>query len=89
VTSDGVPILIFRKLFILHFSLPRRFPDSGEQAVIRQFAEADAAQLELADEIPGPAAPHAPADQPGAVLGLLLAPRNGGCLWHISEAFSF
>src|SRR5215470_15427557 len=66
--------------------LPAGFRDARDHSLKRQVAEADPADLELAQKAPRPSAPPAAVAVPNRVFRLLGHRRDPGCRRHRSSA---
>src|SRR5215217_3771670 len=62
---------------------PARLRHAGDEALVRELAQADAAQPELAVHRPGAPAAAAAAVRPRGVLGRAVGPHDHGCLGHL------
>src|SRR5687767_385977 len=68
---------------VIDMRSPARLRHAGDEALVRELAQADAAQPELAvDRTRAPAAPAA-AVRPRGVLGRAVGPHDHGCLGHL------
>src|SRR4051794_12122541 len=68
---------------VIDMRSPARLRHAGDEALVRELAQADAAQPELAvDRTRAPAAPAA-AMRPRGVLGRAVGPHDHGCLGHL------
>src|SRR3954467_7792177 len=68
---------------VIDMRSPTRLRHAGDEALVRELAQADAAQPELAvDRTRAPAAPAA-AVRPRGVLGRAVGPHDHGCLGHL------
>src|SRR5918994_191699 len=68
---------------VIDMGSPARLRHAGDEALVRELAQADAAQPELAvDRTRAPAAPAA-AVRPRGVLGRAVGPHDHGCLGHL------
>src|SRR5215217_9206369 len=68
---------------VIDMALPARLRHAGDEALVGELAQADAAQPELAvHRTRAPAAPAA-AVRPRGVLGRAVGPHDHGCLGHL------
>src|SRR4051812_19720730 len=68
---------------VIDMALPARLRHAGDEALVRELAQADAAEPELAvDRARAPATPAA-AVRPRGVLRLAVGPHDHGCLCHL------
>src|SRR3954469_20806793 len=68
---------------VIDMRSPARLRHAGDEALVRELAQADAAQPELAvDRTRAPTAPAA-AVRPRGVLGRAVGPHDHGCLGHL------
>src|SRR5918999_3797443 len=68
---------------VIDMRSPARLRHAGDEALVRELAQADAAEPELAVHRPRAPAAAAAAVRPRGVLRLAVGPHDHGCLCHL------